>query len=38
MEMYPNPNPNKSLLGGVNILRAALTGSNDVRLIVPEST
>ena len=33
MEMYPNPNPNKSLLGGVNILRAALTGSNDVRLI-----
>ena len=28
MEMYPNPN--KGLLGGVNILRAALTGSNDV--------
>ena len=31
MEMYPHPN--KALLGGVNILRAALTGSNDVRLI-----
>ena len=29
MEMYTNPN--KGLLGGVNILRAALTGSNDVR-------
>lgn len=28
LEMYPNPN--KGLLGGVNILRAALTGSNDV--------
>ena len=28
MEMYTNPN--KGLLGGVNILRAALTGSNDV--------
>merc|ERR1711899_180957 len=28
MEMYPNPN--KGLLGGVNILRAALTGSNDI--------
>ena len=28
--MYPHPN--KSLLGGVNILRAALTGSNDVSL------
>ena len=30
MEMYTNPN--KGLLGGVNILRAALTGSNDVIL------
>merc|ERR1719361_764968 len=28
MEMYTNPN--KGLLGGVNILRAALTGSNDI--------
>jgi len=28
MEMYPHPN--KALLGGVNILRAALTGSNDI--------
>ena len=28
LDMYPNPN--KGLLGGVNILRAALTGSNDV--------
>lgn len=28
LEMYPNPN--KGLLGGVNILRAALTGSNDI--------
>ena len=32
MEMYTNPN--KGLLGGVNILRAALTGSNDVSQIV----
>ena len=31
MEMYTNPN--KGLLGGVNILRAALTGSNDVIII-----
>ena len=31
MEMYTNPN--KGLLGGVNILRAALTGSNDVSQI-----
>ncbi len=30
LEMYHNPN--KGLLGGVNILRAALTGSNDVRI------
>merc|ERR550532_3265516 len=28
LDMYPNPN--KGLLGGVNILRAALTGSNDI--------
>ena len=28
LEMYHNPN--KGLLGGVNILRAALTGSNDI--------
>ena len=31
LDMYPNPN--KGLLGGVNILRAALTGSNDVIIV-----